>query len=303
MAKEVDNPAARDAARQAQQAPRVSKAQLDRSGSMISGGMQQGGATFGKVLQDRMQPMTPIHDHGSDSEGSEEKPEEGKESRSDKGRDATRARPATEQAVREARQSREGRDQSESKEESRDGGKKESTQQAKEAEQRVVGREGRGDSQGQQGSGQQGRGEYGQQGAKQQDPGAAKQKGETKGENKPDTSRALFAQAQQTASAQTAGLSGPGARGQIPQRLLDQIVQFARLITRNEQDKEMEVALRDEVFKGLRLRVRLKDGKLSATFLSDDKEVRDLFQAEKQAISSALAEKGIDVEAINVIMI
>ncbi len=89
----------------------------------------------------------------------------------------------------------------------------------------------------------------------------------------------------------------------ITKEMLDQIVQYCRLVTRTDGDKEMEMQLHDAVFKGLKIRVAMKNGKVDATFVTESGDLRGLFEAHKSDIRSTLAEKGIDVGAINVIMV
>lgn len=96
------------------------------------------------------------------------------------------------------------------------------------------------------------------------------------------------------------------AKSEVPRTLskavLDQIVQYSRLMIRTDGDKEMEMQLKEEIFKGLKLRVRLKEGKVMATFITQTEAVRNLFQTQKSEITKALEEKGIVVSSLNVII-
>ncbi len=86
--------------------------------------------------------------------------------------------------------------------------------------------------------------------------------------------------------------------------LLDQIVQYCRVVTKTDGDKEIDMQLHEVIFKGLKLRVMInKDGQVVATFVTQSKEVLDLFNAQKSELKKALAQKGIAVESINVIMV
>lgn len=102
------------------------------------------------------------------------------------------------------------------------------------------------------------------------------------------------------------GNSATGVKNaQLPRTLskavLDQVVQYARVMTKTDGDKEMELQLKEEVFKGLRLRVRMKDGKVMATFITHSESVRNLFQSQKAEIAKSLEEKGIVVSSLSVI--
>jgi hypothetical protein len=68
-------------------------------------------------------------------------------------------------------------------------------------------------------------------------------------------------------------------------------------------EKEMDVSLHEKVFKGLRLRVAMKQEKADVSFMTQSEEVRDLFLAHKRDLESALKEKGIEVGLLIVIMI
>jgi len=86
--------------------------------------------------------------------------------------------------------------------------------------------------------------------------------------------------------------------------LMDQIVQYCRVVTKTDGDKEIDMQLHEAVFKGLKLKVSIdKDGKVVATFITESQEVSNLFNAQKDELKKALAEKGVAVESINVIII
>ena len=73
-------------------------------------------------------------------------------------------------------------------------------------------------------------------------------------------------------------------------------------MTKVDGDKEIDMQLHEEVFKGLKLRVAVVKGKVAATLSTQSAEVRDLFQAQKHELHKALTEKGIDVSSIDVTM-
>lgn len=85
--------------------------------------------------------------------------------------------------------------------------------------------------------------------------------------------------------------------------LIDRLVQYCRLVTKVDGDKEIDMQLHEEVFKGLRLRLALVKGKVATTFVTRSPEVRDLFLAQKGAIQQALEEKGIEVASVEVTMV
>ncbi len=110
-------------------------------------------------------------------------------------------------------------------------------------------------------------------------------------------------QMQKAAAEATAMAQKAKAPQMIPKALLDQLVQYCRIITKTDGDKEIDMQLHEEIFKGLKLRVASVKGKVEATFITHSEEVRDLFQARKGEIHKDLEEKGIEVKNINVIMV
>lgn len=89
----------------------------------------------------------------------------------------------------------------------------------------------------------------------------------------------------------------------LSKTVLDQVVQYCRLVTKTDGDKELDMQLHEEIFKGLKLRVSVHKGRIDATFVTESSETLKLFQSQKNQLRAALSEKGIDVNSINVIMI
>ncbi len=104
------------------------------------------------------------------------------------------------------------------------------------------------------------------------------------------------------------GLATPPKPTQKPpnvltKAVLDQIVQYCRIVTKTDGDKELDMQLHEQVFKGLKLRVSVVKGKVDATFVTESEEVLNLFNAQKSVLTQALQEKGIAVNSVNVIMV
>jgi hypothetical protein len=89
----------------------------------------------------------------------------------------------------------------------------------------------------------------------------------------------------------------------LSKTVLDQLVQYCRLVTKTDGDKELDMQLHEEIFKGLKLRVSVSKGRVDATFVTQSQDILKLFQSQKNQLREALSEKGIDVNSINVIMI
>ncbi len=88
----------------------------------------------------------------------------------------------------------------------------------------------------------------------------------------------------------------------LSQEVMNQIIQYCRLVTKTDGDKEIDMQLKEEIFKGLRLKVSMVKGGIEATFMAPSQEVLALFQAQKTEIERVLQEKGIEVKSIRVII-
>lgn len=187
------------------------------------------------------------------------------------------------------------------------GGSKESgTPRAKEAEKRVIARSSVGEQK-HQGEGEGGG--HGSGGAGQGKKGKGFALGtESKGIRRGELGEAkpggfILGSEPPAAGSMAAAVLKAKAPAVLTKALLDQLVQYCRLVTKTDGDKEFDIQLHEEVFKGLRLRIAMVKGKVEATFVTQSQETRDLFQAQKSEIREALAQKGIDVQTINVIMV
>jgi flagellar hook-length control protein FliK len=86
----------------------------------------------------------------------------------------------------------------------------------------------------------------------------------------------------------------------LSQAVLNQLVQYVRVGINRAGDKEMQLDLHEKVFRGLKLRVTSRDGKVEVHFIAANAESRSLFEKNKDAIRDALEKKGIVVEDIRV---
>lgn len=209
-------------------------------------------------------------------------------------------------------QSDKNRTESESeREDSRSGGVKSSERpHAKEAEKRVISKNdtSHGQHQGQgKGSSQQGGSHSGfGQGRSGKNFSFHKEAAQSKELQKADLQEARAASMpfeEMLRSNAMPDKKGSKEASRLSKAVLDQIVQYCRLIQKTDGDKEMEMQLHEEVFKGLRLRVTVVKGKVAATILTQSDEMRSLFQSQKGNLTQALSEKGIEVKSIDVIMV
>lgn len=188
----------------------------------------------------------------------------------------------------------------------------------RQAEKKVINRESsqeKGERGGKQDEGQKGEGHKGQggehssshsssqQGSKRDRGLQASKNNFLENKNSPTEKAAFNIEiAELKASSSIGSQPKPEVPKTLSKAVLDQIVHYSRLMTHTDGDKEMEMQLKEEIFKGLKLRIRLKEGKVMATFITQTETVRNLFQSQKSAISKALEEKGIVVSSLNVII-
>jgi hypothetical protein len=205
-------------------------------------------------------------------------------------------KPVTERAMEEAakRQEREQDTRQKEKEERKE--KKESRETGERAdprvaEQKVVGK-------GPRGEGGRGGGE-GRQGGYD---GSAARRGLTKKLSKMGV-RSLPTELQKRFAAKMADvakdLSRPDAT-RMTQQVLNKIVQYVRIGLNRKGEKEIQLDLHEKIFRGLKIRVTEKDGKVNVHFQTFDKAGRAVFEKNAGAIREALAKKGVEVQDITV---
>ena len=86
----------------------------------------------------------------------------------------------------------------------------------------------------------------------------------------------------------------------LSQQVLNNIIQFVKIGMNRKGDKEIQVDLHEKIFKGLKLRVIAHEGKVSVMFTTADKKGKKVLEKNKDDISKALKDKGIDVDEITI---
>lgn len=84
------------------------------------------------------------------------------------------------------------------------------------------------------------------------------------------------------------------------QQLVNLLVQSIRVGKNELGDAELQLVFQTAIFKGLRLRLQDKGGKVAVTFSSHDPGVRALFARERKRIVAALQERGVVVDEVTV---
>ena len=84
------------------------------------------------------------------------------------------------------------------------------------------------------------------------------------------------------------------------QKMVNQLVKIVKTGINKDGEKEIRLDLHERIFKGLRLRVALKDGKVSVHFKTSSGEVKELFANSSEDIQKQLEAKGISIREITV---
>lgn len=95
----------------------------------------------------------------------------------------------------------------------------------------------------------------------------------------------------------------PTLSGQQLQQLVHKLVAYLRVGKTVVGGHELQVGMNDTVFRGLRLRLTSKGGRVTVAFESQDADVRALFTRERDHIRRQLEAKGVQVAAIQVAII
>lgn len=106
----------------------------------------------------------------------------------------------------------------------------------------------------------------------------------------------------QTQSAFAAQLKKADAQNALSpkhmQQIVNKVVQYFRIKKMTTGETEVELGFQDEIFKGLRLRLIQKDGKVLLHIQSGEGDVRRLFEKNRDAIQKALSDKGVQISSI-----
>ncbi len=84
----------------------------------------------------------------------------------------------------------------------------------------------------------------------------------------------------------------------LTQQVLNQLVQYVRIGLNRKGEKEIQIELHERIFRGLKLRVIARDGKVAVHLKATDAAGRKALQENTEAISKALKQKGIEVDEI-----
>ncbi len=209
----------------------------------------------------------------------------------------TQSKAATEYAIREAvkHQDKKGdenkKDDKDDKEESRDSRQEGKKPQGKIAQHKVIAK-GKLKQGNQQSSGGRGQGGFGGRNTGRRGVSKALKKAGAK--SLPIDLKGKFASKLADTMKAT---SGPD-RAQMTQQVLNQLIQYVKIGMNRKGEKEIQIDLHEKIFKGLKLRVISREGKVAVMFSSSDRKGREVLEKNKDDISRALKDKGIEVDEI-----
>jgi hypothetical protein len=84
------------------------------------------------------------------------------------------------------------------------------------------------------------------------------------------------------------------------QHIVNKVVQYFRMKKGAAGETELQIGFHEEIFKGLRLRLISKDGKVSLHVLSGEGDVRRLFEKSRDDITQALKDKGVQLDSMTI---
>ncbi len=82
------------------------------------------------------------------------------------------------------------------------------------------------------------------------------------------------------------------------QQIVNKVLQYFRIKKMATGETELQIGFHEEIFKGLRLRLVQKNGRVSLHILSGEGDVRRLFEKSRSRIEKALTDKGIKLSQI-----
>jgi len=88
---------------------------------------------------------------------------------------------------------------------------------------------------------------------------------------------------------------------EIPQELLDKLVQEVRVGVNAAGKTEMQIDLKEGVLQGMQLKVTSENGKVSCTFVGGDAHAKNLVESSEQRLSRALDKVGLQLESLKVV--
>lgn len=86
----------------------------------------------------------------------------------------------------------------------------------------------------------------------------------------------------------------------LTQKILNRIIQYVRIGINKKGEKEIQLELHERIFRGLKLRVVAREGKVGVFLRTANAKGRDALEKNKEALLKALSDKGIDVDELEI---
>ncbi|MFL5351355.1 flagellar hook-length control protein FliK [Archangium sp.] len=100
--------------------------------------------------------------------------------------------------------------------------------------------------------------------------------------------------------AQPKPTSGSERLRAIANEIAQKIVERVRVGTNAAGNAEFQIDLRNDVLKGLSIKLSTKNGKIHATFSGNDREVLKMLEEQRETLKKALAGRGLTLEELKV---
>jgi hypothetical protein len=95
-----------------------------------------------------------------------------------------------------------------------------------------------------------------------------------------------------------AAKTATASHAQLTQQVINKLIQYVKIGINAKGQKEIQMELNERIFRGLKLRVVAKGGKVGVEFISKDPKGRKVLEQNSDALKKALADKGIEVDEI-----
>jgi hypothetical protein len=97
-----------------------------------------------------------------------------------------------------------------------------------------------------------------------------------------------------------AEVKGARKAREIPQEILDKLVEEVRVGVNAEGKSEFQIDLKEGVLQGMTLKVTAEDGKVQCNFVGGDNSAKNFIEASQGALARSLEKKGLRLDALTV---
>lgn len=95
-------------------------------------------------------------------------------------------------------------------------------------------------------------------------------------------------------------MKGTSDQAVLTQKVLNKIIQYVRIGINRKGEKEIRLDLHERIFRGLKLRVVAREGKVGVFLKTGDAKGREALNKNRDALLKALNDRGIDVDELEI---